>query len=61
MVPADPCRECGGTGQVRKTRTIHVPVPGGTRNFQQICVEGEGNAGDYPEKSGNLVIQVKLR
>jgi molecular chaperone DnaJ len=61
VIPVDPCRECGGTGQVQKTRTIPVPVPAGTRNFQQICVEGEGNAGEDPKKNGNLILMIKVR
>lgn len=41
--PTEECKECGGTGGIKATRTITVTVPGGVSNGNVLRLEGMGN------------------
>ncbi|MFB4166523.1 molecular chaperone DnaJ [Virgibacillus sp. JSM 102003] len=55
------CNTCGGTGKVRKQNKIHISIPAGIDEGQQIRVSGKGEAGVNGGPPGDLyvVIQVK--
>ena len=40
-----PCADCGGSGAVRKRKTIKVTIPAGIDHGQTISLRGQGNAG----------------
>ena len=56
-----PCKDCNGTGQQRKRKTIQVNIPAGIDNGQTISLRGQGNAGKNGGPAGDLLITVTVR
>ena len=56
-----PCKDCNGTGQQRKRKTIQVNIPAGIDNGQTIYMRGQGNAGRNGGPAGDLLITVTVR
>lgn len=56
-----PCKNCNGTGQERKQRTITVNIPAGIANGQVITLNGQGCAGIKGGPAGDLNISVSVR
>ena len=57
----EPCRDCRGTGVVRKNKTIEVQIPPGIDNDQTIQLSGKGEAGAKGGPNGDLLITVRVR
>ncbi len=55
-----PCRECFGTGSVRKVKELEVTIPAGIDEGQVLKVSSHGNAGRNGGPSGDLHIIVKV-
>lgn len=58
---SDPCRDCGGQGRVKETRTLSVKVPAGVDTGDRIRLSGEGEAGPDGSPPGDLYVQVVVR
>lgn len=56
-----PCSECGGSGFVRRTRKIHVKIPGGVDNGSRLRVTGEGEPGERGGPNGDLYVYIKVK
>ena len=56
-----PCKECRGTGNERKRKTIQVDVPAGIDDGQTISLRGQGHAGKNGGPSGDLLIVITVR
>ena len=56
-----PCADCGGSGAVRKRKTIKVTIPAGIDHGQTISLRGQGNAGKNGGTAGDLLITVMVR
>ena len=56
-----PCKTCGGTGRVRRQKTIEVNIPAGIDNDQVLNVRGQGNAGQNGGPAGDLQVYVNVR
>ena len=56
-----PCKDCNGTGQQRKRKTIQVNIPAGIDNGQTISLRGQGNAGRNGGPAGDLLLTVTVR
>ena len=56
-----PCADCGGSGAVRKRKTIKVTLPAGIDHGQTISLRGQGNAGKNGGPAGDLLITVMVR
>ncbi|MGG1481615.1 molecular chaperone DnaJ [Bacillus smithii] len=50
------CSTCGGTGKVRKRRRIHIKIPAGIDDGQQLRVAGQGEPGVNGGSPGDLYI-----
>lgn len=50
------CSTCHGTGRVKKRKTIHVKIPAGIDDGQQLRVSGQGEAGINGGPAGDLYI-----
>ncbi len=59
-VIANPCKQCDGSGRLRKTSALNVKIPAGVREGLQIQVRGEGDAGMREAPSGNLYVVVHV-
>ena len=57
----DPCRTCGGSGRVKRQKTIEINIPAGIDNEQVLNVSGRGNAGTNGGPSGDLHVLVNVR
>ncbi|MBL8771685.1 MAG: molecular chaperone DnaJ [Phenylobacterium sp.] len=57
----DPCVECRGAGQIRKTRTLAVRIPAGVDDGARIRLAGEGDAGLRGGPRGDLYIFVSVK
>ena len=57
----DPCRSCGGSGRVEKTKTLSVKIPAGVDNGDRIRLTGEGEAGLRGGPPGDLYVQVDVK
>ncbi len=53
------CRNCGGTGLVRKKATVKVTIPAGVENGMQLTVRGEGHAAKNNGVNGDLLILIE--
>ena len=56
-----PCADCGGSGAVRKRKTIKVTIPAGIDHGQTISLRGQGNAGKNGGSAGDLLITVMVQ
>lgn len=50
------CSTCGGAGRVRKTKKIHIKIPAGVDEGQQIRISGRGEAGENGGPAGDLYV-----
>ena len=56
----NPCRVCGGSGTVRKDRSLSVNIPPGVDTGTRIRLEGEGEAGPRGGPPGDLYIFINV-
>ena len=55
------CGSCGGTGRVRKKRTVTVKVPAGIDHGQTIIMNAQGEPGLRGGPNGDLYIVVSVK
>jgi len=60
-VITNPCKECGGRGNVREKRDLTVDIPRGVKTGSRLRVTGEGEAGDRGAPPGDLYIVVHVK
>jgi molecular chaperone DnaJ len=54
------CSTCGGSGRVKKRKKIHVKIPAGIDDGQQLRVAGQGEAGINGGPPGDLYIVFRV-
>lgn len=57
----EPCRDCRGTGKMRKSRVIEINIPAGIDNGQTMQLSGQGEAGGRGGANGDLLITIRVR
>ncbi len=57
----DPCRVCGGSGVVHKTRTLNVRIPAGVDTGTRLKLSGEGEVGRGGGPPGDLYVVLRVR
>ncbi|WP_067727368.1 molecular chaperone DnaJ [Oceanobacillus damuensis] len=55
------CTTCGGDGTVRKNKKIHISIPAGIDEGQQIRVSGKGEPGKNGGPAGDLFVLIQIR
>jgi molecular chaperone DnaJ len=60
-VVATPCPACRGAGRVTEERAIEVEIPPGIHDGQRIRLSGEGHAGVFGGRPGDLYVVVRVR
>lgn len=55
------CNTCGGTGRVKEHKKIHISIPAGIDEGQQIRVTGKGEAGINGGPPGDLFVVIQVR
>lgn len=61
QIIADPCKDCGGQGRVRKNRTLQVEIPAGVEDGTRIRLAGEGEAGVRGGPFGDLYLFIHVK
>ena len=56
-----PCKSCGGSGGLRKSKKVPVKVPAGIDNGQAISVRGQGDMGKNGGPAGDLIVGINVR
>ncbi|MCZ0704014.1 molecular chaperone DnaJ [Natronobacillus azotifigens] len=57
----DKCSTCGGNGKVKKKKKIHISIPAGIDDGQQIRIAGQGEPGANGGPAGDLYVVVQVR
>ncbi|MCM3566561.1 molecular chaperone DnaJ [Neobacillus mesonae] len=55
------CSTCGGNGKVKKRKKIHVKIPAGIDDGQQLRMAGQGEGGINGGPAGDLYIVFHIR
>ena len=55
-----PCKSCGGSGGLRKSKKVSVKVPAGIDNGQAISVRGQGDIGRNGGPAGDLIVGINV-
>ena len=56
-----PCKACGGSGSVNKSKRVTVSIPAGIDDGQAISLRGQGNAGKNGGPAGDLIVAVHVK
>ena len=56
-----PCKSCGGAGNVKKQRKISVSIPQGINDKQAVSLRGQGSAGANGGPAGDLIVEVRVK
>jgi len=56
-----PCRDCGGRGRLRKTKTLSVKVPAGVDTGDRIRLSREGEPGRNGGPPGDLYVDIVVK
>ena len=59
QVVSNPCRNCGGTGLVRKRVSVKVRIPAGVEDGMQLTIKGEGHAAKAGGINGDLLVVIE--
>jgi molecular chaperone DnaJ len=59
-VVRDPCGDCGGTGQVKTSKSITVRVPPGVDNGSRLRIQSQGEPGERGGPRGDLYIFISV-
>jgi molecular chaperone DnaJ len=57
----DKCADCRGSRFVVRSSKINVKVPAGIDNGMQLCVRGEGEAGENGGPPGDLYVEMHVK
>ena len=57
----DKCPDCRGQRVVSRPSTLEVKVPAGIDNGMQLCLRGEGEAGEGGGPPGDLYIDIRVK
>lgn len=60
-VPEKSCKDCLGTGQLRRAKTIKVTVPAGVDDGSRLRVPGEGEVGYRGSQAGDLYLYLRVK
>ena len=60
-VVRDKCVDCRGTRVVSRSSKLEVKVPAGIDNGMQLCLRGEGEAGEGGGPPGDLYVDIRVK
>ncbi|MBM4075121.1 MAG: molecular chaperone DnaJ [Planctomycetes bacterium] len=60
-VVREKCSDCRGTRVVARSSKLEVRVPAGIDNGMQLCLRGEGEAGDNGGPPGDLYVEIRVK
>ena len=57
----DKCADCRGQRVVSRPSTLEVKIPAGIDNGMQLCLRGEGEAGENNGPAGDLYVDIRVK
>lgn len=60
-VPEKPCKDCKGSGQLRRAKTISVKIPAGVDDGSRVRITGEGEVGYRGSTPGDLYVRLHVK
>lgn len=57
-ITKDKCTHCGGEGVISMSSKVTINIPKGMADGESCIFEGQGNAGKYGGKAGNLIVVI---
>lgn len=57
----NPCRECSGSGIIKKKQKIKVTIPPGVDDGKRVTIPGQGDVGPYGGPPGDLYVFIHVR
>ena len=61
QIVRDKCVDCRGSRFVARSSKITVKVPAGVDNSMQLCLRGEGEAGESGGPPGDLYVEIHVK
>lgn len=61
QIVRDKCTDCRGSRVVSRSSKITVKVPAGVDNGMQLCLRGEGEAGESGGPPGDLYVEIHVK
>jgi molecular chaperone DnaJ len=61
QIITDPCETCGGSGQMRVQRRVHLRVPPGVDEGSRLRLRGEGEPGEGGGPPGDLYVVIHIQ
>jgi molecular chaperone DnaJ len=61
QIVREKCPDCRGSRFVARDSKITVKVPAGVDNGMQLCLRGEGEAGENGGPSGDLLVEIRVK
>ncbi|NLG14866.1 MAG: molecular chaperone DnaJ [Lentisphaerae bacterium] len=55
-----PCRECNGSGEVKRHKKLTFRIPAGIDEGQRVRLSGEGEAGYQGGEKGDLYVEISI-
>ena len=55
-----PCKNCRGNGQIRVSKKVTVKIPAGVDNGSRLRLTGEGEAGTFGGRPGDLYVFIHV-
>jgi len=56
-----PCKECRGSGKMRKKKELKVKIPSGIKDGMRLRLDREGEVGDREAPRGDLYVVVRVK
>lgn len=56
-----PCPDCRGSGRIKQKRVLRVRIPAGIEDGDRLRIEGEGEAGEREDLTGDLYLIVRVK
>lgn len=60
-VPESVCKDCRGSGTVKRTKKLKVKIPAGIDGGQRIRINNEGEAGYKGSRFGDLYLKINVK
>jgi len=58
---SSPCKDCHGTGRVKKQKTLEIKIPAGIDSGMRLRHSGHGEAGSHGAPHGDLYVEIHIK
>lgn len=61
QILANPCRDCGGVGRIKRNKKLEVKIPAGIDDGMRIRSSGNGEPGQHGGPPGDLYVEIHIK